>query len=361
MKEYDKKIILEDGSVYEGYSFGADSERVCEIVFNTSMVGYQEIVSDPSYTDQAIVMSYPLIGNYGITDEDFESKLVNLGALIVREVNDNPSNFRFTRTLSELLEDSDVPGIYGVDTRKLVRSIRDKGSRKALITSYDTSLEEGLKILKETELRRDAVKRCSSKKRWYARTTNPKFSVVAIDCGMKMNIVRELNQHGCNVTVVPYNTTPEEIIGMKPDGLFISNGPGDPEDVPEVIETLRTLRGQLPMFGICLGHQLIALSYGAKTYKLKFGHRGGNHPVKDLATGRIEITSQNHSYAVDDNSLAGTGLKASHINLLDNTVEGLVSEDGRVFSVQYHPESAPGPQDSTYLFDRFIKLMSDSQ
>ena len=178
---------------------------------------------------------------------------------------------------------------------------------------------------------------------------------------MKMNIVRELNAHGCNVTVVPYNTSAEEILAMKPNGLFISNGPGDPEDVPEVINTLKTLKGQLPMFGICLGHQLIALSYGAKTYKLKFGHRGGNHPVKDLATGRIEITSQNHSYAVEEASLAGTGLKASHINLLDNTVEGLTSEDGRVFSVQYHPESAPGPQDSTYLFDRFVKLMSDSQ
>ena len=361
MSDFNKKLILEDGSEYLGYGFGADKEAVCEIVFNTSMAGYQEIVSDPSYTDQAIVMSYPLIGNYGITDEDFESKLINLGALIVREVNENPSNFRFTRTLSELLEDSDVPGVYGVDTRKLVRSIRDRGSGKVLITSADTTIEEGLEKLKATELRRDAVKRCSSKKRWYARTSNPKFSVVAIDCGMKMNIVRELNAHGCNVTVVPYNTSAEEILAMKPNGLFISNGPGDPEDVPEVINTLKTLKGQLPMFGICLGHQLIALSYGAKTYKLKFGHRGGNHPVKDLATGRIEITSQNHSYAVEEASLAGTGLKASHINLLDNTVEGLTSEDGRVFSVQYHPESAPGPQDSTYLFDRFVKLMSDSQ
>ena len=354
MSDFNKKLILEDGSEYLGYGFGADKEAVCEIVFNTSMAGYQEIVSDPSYTDQAIVMSYPLIGNYGITDEDFESKLINLGALIVREVNENPSNFRFTRALSELLEDSDVPGVYGVDTRKLVRSIRDRGSGKVLITSTDTTLEEGLEKLKATELRRDAVSRCSSKKRWYARTSNPRFSVVAIDCGMKMNIVRELNAHGCNVTVVPYNTSAEEILAMKPNGLFISNGPGDPEDV-------KTLKGQLPMFGICLGHQLIALSYGAKTYKLKFGHRGGNHPVKDLATGRIEITSQNHSYAVEEASLAGTGLKASHINLLDNTVEGLTSEDGRVFSVQYHPESAPGPQDSTYLFDRFVKLMSDSQ
>lgn len=357
MSDFSKKLILEDGSEYYGYGFGADKEAVCEIVFNTSMAGYQEIVSDPSYTDQAIVMSYPLIGNYGITDEDFESKLLNLGGLIVREINDFPSNFRFTRTLSELLEDADVPGVYGVDTRKLVRSIRDFGSRKVLITDAATSLEDGLKKLKETELKRDQVARCSCRKRWYSRTSNPKYSVVAIDCGMKMNIVRELNAHGCNVTVVPYNTSAEEILRMKPDGLFISNGPGDPGDVPEVIETLKNLKGKLPMFGICLGHQLIALSYGAKTYKLKFGHRGGNHPVKDLATGKIEITSQNHSYAVDEASIEGTGLKVSHINLLDNTVEGLASEDGSVFSVQYHPESAPGPQDSTYLFDRFIKNM----
>ena len=377
MSSYNKKLILEDGSEYLGYGFGADKEAVCEIVFNTSMVGYQEIISDPSYTDQAIVMSYPLIGNYGITDEDFESKMINLGALIVREVNEFPSNFRFTRTLSELLEDSDVPGVYGVDTRKLVRSIRDNGSGKVLITDISTTKEEGLKKLKETELRRDAVERCSCKKRWYSRTSNHKFSVVAIDCGMKMNIVRELNSHGCNVTVVPYNTPAEEIMKMNPDGLFISNGPGDPEDVPEVIETLKTLKGKLPMFGICLGHQLIALAHGAKTYKLKFGHRGGNHPVKDLATGKIEITSQNHSYAVDDSTVEGTGLKVSHINLLDNTVEGLCNYDmteeaatepadakdfePRIFSVQYHPESAPGPQDSTYLFDRFISNMQLSK
>ena len=358
MNAFNKKLIFEDGTEYLGYGFGADRDAVCEIVFNTSMAGYQEIVSDPSYTDQAIVMSYPLIGNYGITDEDFESKMLNLGALIVREVNEFPSNFRFTRTLSELLEENDVPGIYGIDTRKLVRSIRDIGSRKVLITGIETSTEEGISILKNTELRHDAVQRCSCKKRWYARTSNPKYNVVAIDCGMKMNIVRELNHHGCNVTVVPYNTSSEEIMAMNPDGVFISNGPGDPEDVKEVIETLKNIHGKVPMFGICLGHQLIALSYGAKTYKLKFGHRGGNHPVKDLKTGKIEITSQNHSYAVDDKSVEGTGLEVSHINLLDNTVEGLCSEKDKVFSVQYHPESAPGPQDSTYLFDRFISNMS---
>ena len=356
-----RKLIFEDGSEYYGYGFGACRDAVCEIVFNTSMVGYQEIISDPSYTDQAIVMSYPLIGNYGITDEDFESKLINLGALIVREVNDYPSNFRYTRTLPELLEDANVPGVYGVDTRKLVRSIRDKGSRKVLITDASTTLEEGLKLLENTVLPHDAVARCSCKKRWYARTSNPVYNVVAIDCGMKMNIVREFNRYGCNVTVVPYNTDSETILSLKPDGLFISNGPGDPEDVKEVIETLKKLHGKLPMFGICLGHQLIALSYGAKTYKLKFGHRGGNHPVKDIRTGKIEITSQNHSFAVDEKSVEETGLSVSHINLLDNTVEGLCCDEDRVFSVQYHPESAPGPQDSTYLFERFIELMKTSK
>ena len=359
MKDYNKKLILEDGSEYYGYSFGAEKDTVCEIVFNTSMAGYQEIVSDPSYTYQGVVMSYPLIGNYGITDEDFESRMISPSALIVRDINDNPSNFRFTRTLPELLLENDIPGIYGVDTRKLVRNIRDKGSERGLLTDPSVSVEEGLKIISETPIKRDAVEKCSCKKRWYIRTTNPKFKVVVIDCGAKTNILRKLSKHGCNITVVPFDTSAEEIMSLDPDGIMISNGPGDPEDVKPVIETLKALHGKLPMFGICLGHQLIALSYGAKTYKLKFGHRGGNHPVKDLVTGRIEITSQNHSYAVDQDSVEGTGLKISHINLLDNTVEGLVSEEDRCFSVQYHPESAPGPQDSTYLFDRFIKNMED--
>ena len=358
MGELNRKLILEDGSVYYGTGFGADRDAVCEIVFNTSMAGYQEIVSDPSYTDQAIVMSYPLIGNYGITDEDFESKMLGLGALIVRDYNDLPSNFRYTRTLSELLEENQVPGVTGVDTRKLVRSIRDLGSRRVLVTRPNVSTEEGLRRIAQTPVPHDAVTRVSSKRRWYARTANPKFRVVAIDCGMKTNIVRKLNQYGCNVTVVPYDTTAEEIRFMNPDGVFISNGPGDPEDVTCVIETLKQLRGEVPMFGICLGHQLLSLAYGAKTYKLKFGHRGGNHPVMDLKTGKIEMTSQNHSYAVDEKSVEGTPLKISHINLLDHTVEGMEVPEDKVFSVQYHPESAPGPQDSTYLFERFIENMS---
>ena len=350
-------LILEDGTEYRGTGFGGDRTAVCEIVFNTSMVGYQEIVSDPSYTDQAIVMSYPLIGNYGVADEDFESKLISPSAFIVRDINDNPSNFRWAKTLPELLEENNIPGICGVDTRKLVRSIRDKGSRRCIITDEDITAEEGVKIISETPVPHDAVKRSSCRKRWYSRTSNPLYNVVAIDCGMKTNIVRMLNRNRCNVTIVPYDTGFEEILALKPDGVFVSNGPGDPEDVTEVIETLKNLRGKTAIFGICLGHQLIALSYGAKTYKLKFGHRGGNHPVKDLSTGRIEITSQNHSYAVDDGSLKGTGLLVSHINVLDNTVEGVYSDEDKVFSVQYHPESAPGPQDSTYLFENFIRLM----
>lgn len=323
MKQFDRKLVLEDGSEYPGYAFGSKADRVCEIVFNTSMAGYQEIVSDLSYTDQLVVMTYPLIGNYGIADEDFECKTPGIGGLAVYDYNDSPSNFRCVKTLSEELEENGIPGIYGIDTRKLTRSIRDLGSRRCLITSVDTSLEEALEIIKNTPVPHDQVSRVSCKKRWYARTADPKFHVVAIDCGIKLNIIRSLNRYGCNVTIVPWNTTAEEILFMKPDGVFISNGPGDPEDVPEVIQTVTALRGKVPVFGICLGHQILSLSYGAKTYKLKFGHRGGNHPVKNLLNGKIEMTSQNHSYAVVPDSLDATPLTLTHVNLLDHTVEGV--------------------------------------
>ena len=359
VRKHDRKIVLEDGSVYTGYGFGAKCDKVNEIVFNTSMVGYQEIISDPSYTYQMVVMTYPLIGNYGITDEDFETRTPTIGGLIVREYNDLPSNFRYTRTLSEILEENGIPAIADVDTRELTRSIRDLGSRKVLITDIDTPLEQALETLKNTDIPKDAVSRVSCKKRWYSKTFKPKYNVVAVDCGIKLNIIRSLNRRGCNITVVPWNTTADAIEEMRPDGIFFSNGPGDPENVPEVAELVRQLRGRYPIFGICLGHQVISLAYGAKTYKLKFGHRGGNHPVKDLRTGKIEITSQNHSYAVDKESVAGMALEITHINLLDNTVEGVSCERDGIFSVQYHPESAPGPQDSAYLFDRFINLMEE--
>ncbi len=354
-----RKLVLESGEEYYGYGFGDKKDAVLELVFNTSMVGYQEILSDPSYTDQMVVMTYPLIGNYGMTDDDFETRVPTIGGFIVREYNDLPSNFRFTRTLSEIMEEYHIPGIYGIDTRKLARYIRDFGCSKVLITASETPTEEALNILRNTDIPHDAVSRVSCRKRWYSRTSNHKFNVVAVDCGMKMNIVRSLNARGCNVTVTPFNTTPEEIVAMRPDGIFLSNGPGDPEDVKPVIELVRALRGKYPMFGICLGHQMISLAYGAKTYKLKFGHRGGNHPVKNLETGKLEITSQNHSYAVDEKSLLKTDLRATHINILDGTVEGVACDKDGVFSVQYHPESAPGPEDSTYLFDRFIDKMKE--
>ncbi len=359
MKRFDRKIVLEDGSEYYGYGFGAKTDRVCEIVFNTSMVGYQEIVSDPSYTDQMVVMTYPLIGNYGINDDDFETKKPSLGGMIVADYNDMPSNFRYTKTLSEYLEENDIPGISGIDTRKLTRSIRDYGSRRVIMTSIDTPKDKALSIIRETPIPHDAVSRVSCAKRWYSRTSNHQYNVVAIDCGIKLNIIRKLNQYGCNVTVVPYNIDASELEFMKPDGIFLSNGPGDPQDVTKLIATIKELRGKYPIFGICLGHQIISLAYGANTYKLKFGHRGGNHPVKNLETGHIEITSQNHSYAVDKKSVEGTGLKITHLNLLDDTVEGVSCKEDLVFSVQYHPESAPGPQDSSYLFEEFLNNMKE--
>lgn len=358
-REYNKKIVLEDGQEYFGFGFGASSDKICELVFNTSMVGYQEILSDPSYTDQAVVMTYPLIGNYGMAEEDYETEVPTVGALIVREYNDEPSNFRSTKTLSEVMKAFDITGIEGIDTRKLTRSIRDFGSRKALITAASADKEQCLQRLKDTNLRTDQVVRVGT-----ARLQEEEIPtdlnaphVVMIDCGMKQNIVRSLRACGCRLSMVPWNTSAQKIEQLSPDGIFISNGPGDPTDVPETIETIRQLIGKYPIFGICLGHQIISLAYGAETYKLKFGHRGGNHPVKEIETGKITVTSQNHSYAVDTDSLSKTKLSVTHINLLDGTIEGVKCEEDRVFSVQYHPESAPGPQDSTYLFERFVQMM----
>ncbi len=359
MKPFNKKIVLECGQEFYGYGFGADKEAINEIVFNTSMVGYQEILSDPSYTDQMVVMTYPLIGNYGTTDEDYETKYPTIGGMIVREYNDSPSNFRYTKTLNEVLEEYGVPAIWGVDTRKITRIIRDQGSQKVLITDVDTSLEEAMAKLAAYEFPTDMVSRVSCKRRWFSRTPNHKYDVVAIDCGIKHNIIHKLNEKGCNVTVVPYNATIEEILAFNPDGVFLSNGPGDPTYVEPVIEKVKALKGKLPIFGICMGHQMVALAYGAKTFKMKFGHRGGNHPVKSLESGKLEITSQNHSYAVDMASIEGTKLQVTHVNLLDNTAEGIECKEDKIFSVQYHPESAPGPQDSTYLFDKFIKMMEE--
>lgn len=356
-----RKLILEDGSEYIGTSFGCEDERMFEIVFNTSMVGYQEIISDPSYTDQGVVMTYPLIGNYGINEDDYETVTPSISGLIVREYCDDPSNFRCSQTLAETMKKYGIVGISGIDTRKLARHIRDFGCCRAMITPLENDSKDALIRLRDYKLDEAVVSRVSTKKTFVTGMVSDKecIHIVAIDCGMKKNILREMAKRGCKITVVPWNTSVDEIEKLNPDGVFISNGPGNPEDVQATINTIKALHGKYPIFGICLGHQIIALSYGAKTYKLKFGHRGGNHPVKNLDTDKVEITSQNHSYAVDDKSLDGTGLKATHINLLDNTIEGIRNDADKVFSVQYHPESAPGPEDSWYLFDEFLKTIKE--
>ncbi len=304
-------------------------------------------------------MSYPLIGNYGLTEEDYESKRIHMSGFVVREYNDIPSNFRYTSTLGEVMKENGCVGISEIDTRELVRIIRDHGSMLAMICDIDKDTNEVVRLLNEYVAPRDQVKRVSSKKVWYSRTRNPKYTIVAIDCGMKLNIVRKLNQVGCNVVVVPYNTTYADIMKYNPDGLFLSNGPGDPTDVVEVINLVKEARGKLPILGICLGHQIIGLACGAKTYKMKFGHRGSNHPVINLLTDKVEITSQNHSFAIDKASLEGTGLTLTHKNLIDDEAEGMMDLENSIISVQYHPESAAGPEDSEYIFNRFIELIDN--
>ena len=355
MKRY---LILEDGTVFEGTAFGGEGASVGEIVFNTSMTGYQEILSDPSYCGQIVTMTYPLIGNYGINSDDFESIEPAVKGMVVREIAEFPSNFRNNATLDELFKIKDIPGISGIDTRKLTRLIRSKGSIKGVLTAAgeDVQVEEVIKTLQATVLPSNQVAQVSTARPYPSPGRGKR--VVLIDYGMKHGILRELNNRDCDVIVVPYNTSSKEILAWGPDGVMLSNGPGDPKDVAECVEVVRELLGEVPIFGICLGHQLFARACGADTFKLKFGHRGGNHPVRDLVTGKIEITSQNHGYAVDEETLQGTRLKVTHSALNDGTNEGLAHLDYPAFTVQYHPESSPGPEDSNYLFDRFIDVMN---
>jgi carbamoyl-phosphate synthase small subunit len=360
MKPFTKKLVLENGKEFPGYGFGSDRVAVCEIVFNTSMVGYQEIVSDPTYTEQIVVMTYPLMGNYGFADEDYESKFPSMGGMVVRECCDAPSNFRYTKTLNEAFEELDVPGISGVDTRMITRIIRNEGTQRAAIVDYDMPHEEVMKLIRESEPKRNLLERISCKKRWFSRTPNHKWDVVAIDCGIKYSFIRQLNTKGCNVTIVPYNSTPEEILAFNPDGIFVSNGPGNPAEASVVCNTIKALQGKLPIFGVDLGHQLIAMSYGAQNVKMKVGHRGANHPVKNLESGKLEIVAQNHGFVVDEESIKNTPIKVTHRNLLDNTVAGIEVLEDHIFSVQYQPDCSP-ESSSTYLFDKFIKLMEDQK
>lgn len=348
-------LILEDGSVYEGTAFGADHFQVGELVFNTGMSGYQEVLSDLSYCGQIVMMTYPMIGNYGINHDDFESLDPAVFGFVVRECCEQPSNFRSDYTLDEFLKMKNIPGIQGVDTRAITRKLRTSGTMRAIMADEGADVEEIVKILKNTELMHDQVARVSTRNPF--PIPNRGRRVVLMDFGAKLGIIRELSKRNCDLTVVPYDTDAQSILDLKPDGVMLSNGPGDPKDVPEAVETIRELMGKVPLFGICLGHQLISLASGANTVKLKFGHRGCNHPVINLASGKVEMTSQNHGYAVELDSLEGTDLVMTHQALNDKSVEGVRHTKYPVFSVQYHPEASPGPEDSNYLFDQFMELM----
>ncbi|WP_419790528.1 carbamoyl phosphate synthase small subunit [Staphylococcus chromogenes] len=352
-------LVLEDGTYYTGFKLGADTLTQGEIVFNTAMTGYQETLSDPSYTGQIITFTYPLIGNYGINRDDFESLIPTLKGVVVKEACQAPSNFRAQKTLNDVLKEFDIPGISGVDTRSITKKIREHGVLKAAFVDNETEIETTIQNLKTIEFPRNEVPTVSTKTPYVS--TGFDLRVVLVDFGKKQNIVRELNARGCEVTVVPYDTTAEEIIKMSPDGVMLSNGPGDPADVQVAVDMIKGIIGKIPFFGICLGHQLFALSQGATSFKMKFGHRGDNHPVKDLSTGKIALTSQNHGYAIDADSLKETDLEVTHIALNDGTIEGLRHKFEPAFSVQYHPEACPGPTDSNYLFDQFIELMLEQK
>jgi len=380
-------LALADGTYYIGRGFGAEGEAVGEVVFNTSMTGYQEILTDPSYEGQLVAMTYPEIGNVGVNPEDVESQKPFVKGFIVKEYCAKPSNWRATRTLGDYMRERGIVGIEGIDTRALVRRLRDQGSQEAVISTRSDSPEELIAKAKASPglVGRDLVKEVSCAEaydwgegRWelgagYRKRKEseqpqknrkpknpsldrPGFFVVAYDFGIKRNILRGLAESGCRVKVVPAATPAEEVLALNPDGIFLSNGPGDPDAVPYAKDNVQKLLGKKPIFGICLGHQILGLALGGKTYKLKFGHHGGNQPVMDLTTKKVEITAQNHGFAVDADSLKGAAV-VTHVNLNDNTVEGLAHKQMPIFSVQYHPESSPGPHDASYLFKRFVDMM----
>ena len=355
-------LALEDGTVFRGKAFAGKGEVFGEVVFNTSMTGYQEVLTDPSYKGQIVTMTYPLIGNYGINPDDVESSQIRVEGFVVREYEPVPSNWRSRETLSQYLDERGIIGMEGVDTRALTRHIRLAGAMKGIISTQDADVASLVEKAKAPPglVGRDLVKEvtCDRAYDWPA-SPEARFRVVAIDCGIKYNIARHLTKRGCAVTIVPAHTTAEDIRAMNPDGVFLSNGPGDPEPVMYTVETVRNLLADFPTFGICLGHQLLGLALGGKTYKLKFGHHGSNHPVKNLRTGKVEISAQNHGFCVDMDSIKDPDVELTHLNLNDQTVEGMRHRTLPVFSVQYHPEASPGPHDADYLFDQFIEMMEE--
>ena len=357
-RQKEAKIVLEDGRVFTGLSFGASGERYGEVVFNTSMAGYQEILTDPSYKGQIVTMTYPLIGNYGINHEDIESRRLFVEGFVVKECSRIASNWRSQQTLAQYLNDNNIIGIEGIDTRALTRHIRLQGAMRAVISTEDLNDKSLIKKANSSPglIGRDLVGEVTYDEiqHW---SKEGKYKVVVLDCGVKFNILRRLAENNCKVVVVPADTGADKIFDEKPDGILLSNGPGDPEGASYVVETVKKLLGRYPIFGICFGHQMLGLALGGKTYKLKFGHHGGNHPVKDLKTEKIAITVQNHGFCVDIDSLNKNDIEITHMNLNDNTLEGMRHKKLPIISLQFHPEASPGPHDAQYLFGEFVEMM----